>query len=176
MVQDTRTKESVIARHGLPAATWIETGTYKGDTTEFLARSALWVFSIEPGPKLFADAVVRFKGYKNVQILNGLSEEVLPALLPKVSGEVCFWLDGHYTDELTHMGPQDTPIADELAAIAEHVRRWTKTVVLIDDVHLFTGQKHIYGPYPPISEIMDWAKRHTLRYTIESDIFIASNA
>lgn len=177
MVQDTQTKEAVLTRHGIAGAVWIETGTYLGDTTEFLALGgAKMVFSIEPGPKLFADAVERFRDFTNVQILCGLSEEVLPTLLPKIGGpDVCFWLDGHYTDELTYRGPQDTPIVDELAAIASHIRRWTRTVVLIDDVHLFTGKMHVYGRYPPIREVMDWCKRHKLRHTIASDIFIAWN-
>ena len=176
-MQERQALEETLTRHGIAGATWIETGTYLGDTTEFLARSALMVFSIEPGPKLFADAVAFFARYDNVQILCGLSEEILPALLPKIGGpDVCFWLDGHYSDELTHKGPQDTPIADELSAIANHVRRWKRTVVFVDDVHLFTGQKHIYGPYPPMSDLMDWAKRQNLRYTIENDIFIAKNA
>lgn len=175
MVQDRAARELLLTRYGAPGVTWIETGTYLGDTTEFLSLWGTQIYSIEPGPKLYADAVARFKGQANVQILFGLSEEVLPALLPKVSGDVCFWLDGHYSDELTHKGPQDTPIADELSCIGNHVRRWKSTVVMIDDVHLFTGQKHIYGPYPTIAEVMDWAKRHTLRYTIESDIFIAWN-
>ena len=176
-MQERAELENALTRHGIAGAVWIETGTYLGDTTEYLALGgAKMVFSIEPGPKLFADAVERFRDFANVQILCGLSEEVLPTLLPKIGGpDVCFWLDGHYSDELTHKGPQDTPIADELAAIGNHVRRWKSTVVIIDDVHLFTGKSTSMGPIRPSREVMDWAKRHTLRYTIESDIFIAWN-
>jgi hypothetical protein len=130
-MQERAELEAVITRYGIAGATWIETGTYAGDTAEYLALGgAKMVFSIEPGPKLFAAADTRFKNYPNVDILFGLSEDVLPILLPTIEGpDVCFWLDGHYSDELTHRGPQDTPIAEELQAIGNHIRRWTNTAL-----------------------------------------------
>ncbi len=171
-MQDIAARQDVLTRNGLFDATWVETGTYLGETTEFLSHIAKMVYSIEPGPKLFADAHEHFKNYTNVRIINGLSEDVLPALLPVLSGDVCFWLDGHYTDDLTHKGPQDTPIVDELACIAENISRMDRVVVLTDDVHLFNGEKHIYGAYPKIETIMDWAIDHEMTWHIEHDIFI----
>ena len=164
--------QGVLTRYGLPDATWVETGTYLGDTTEFLARTARIVYSIEPGLKLYADACKRFAHHANVKVINGLSEDVLPALLPVLTGDVCFWLDGHYTDESTHKGPQDTPILDELNCIGDNLSRFEDMVVLIDDVHLFNGEKHIYGAYPKIEDIMDWAIDHEMNWHIEHDIFI----
>lgn len=172
-MQDIAERDDVLTRNGLADATWVETGTYLGDTTEFLAgQTKRIVYSIEPSPKLFADACERFKNRLNVKIINGLSEDVLPNLLPRLHGDVCFWLDGHYTDELTHKGPQDTPIVDELACIAENISRMDRVVVLIDDVHLFNGEKHIYGAYPKIEDVMDWAIDHEMNWHIEHDIFI----
>jgi hypothetical protein len=112
-VQDKVIREDVLTRNGWPNATWVETGTYLGDTTEFLSHTARMVYSIEPGVKLYVDACDRFAHRANVKVLYGLSEDVLPALLPGLTGDVCFWLDGHYTDESTHRGPQDTPIVDD---------------------------------------------------------------
>ena len=171
-MQDIATRQDVLTRNGLFDATWVETGTYLGDTTEFLSRIAKMVYSIEPGPQLFADARKRLAHLANVELFNGLSEDVLPALLQELSGDVCFWLDGHYTDESTHKGPQDTPIVDELACIAENISSMGNVVVLIDDVHLFNGEKHIYGAYPKIEDVMDWAIDHEMNWHIEHDIFI----
>jgi hypothetical protein len=172
-MQEAAQKEDVLTRNGLAYATWVETGTYLGDTTEFLARHARMVFSVEPGPQLFADASKRFAHHTNVGIFNGLSEDVLPVLLPGLSGDVCFWLDGHYTDESTHKGPQDTPILDELNCIGDNIARFDHVVVLIDDVHLFNGQTHIYGAYPRIEQITEWALAAKLNWHIEHDIFVA---
>lgn len=45
-------KRSIILRLGLPNATWIETGTYLGDTTGLLAAQGGPVISIEPAAAL----------------------------------------------------------------------------------------------------------------------------
>ncbi len=172
-MQETALKEGVLTRHGLADATWVETGTYLGDTTEFLSRFARVVYSIEPGEKLYLDARKRFNGQPNIRLVNGLSEDVLPVLLPLLDGNICFWLDGHYTDESTHKGPQDTPILDELLCIGDNITRFDHVVVLIDDVHLFNGQTHIYGAYPRIEQIAEWALAAKLNWHIEHDIFIA---
>ncbi len=171
-MQDSATRQDVLTRNGLFDAIWVETGTYLGETTQFLSLIAKMVYSIEPEPKLFAFAHAYFKNYANVKIINGLSENILPELLPTLHGDVCFWLDGHYTDELTYKGPQDTPIADELACIGDNLSTMGKIVVMIDDVHLFNGKTHIYGAYPRIEEIADWAAHHKLIWHIEHDIFI----
>jgi hypothetical protein len=175
-VQETIERQALFRKHGIPGATWVETGTYRGDTTEFLAGIASAVYSFEPGVKLYEAACQRFKGRGlNVMLINRLSEEGLPQLLPWLSGDVCFWLDGHYSGEDTYKGPQDTPIRDELAAIGGHIARWSKVVVFIDDVHLFTGAKHVYGRYPKLDGIAMWAQNHKLAWHIDSDIFIAKN-
>jgi hypothetical protein len=99
-------KQRVVRRNGLPNATWVETGTYLGDTTSVLSRIGSMVYSIEPEPSLFANARKRFAGVRNVEIINGLSEDVLPALLPQLRDDVCFWLDGHYSAGLTSRVPR----------------------------------------------------------------------
>jgi hypothetical protein len=174
-MQDRALMEEVLTRNGFTGATWIESGTYLGDTTEFLSCSAKMVYSIEPGDRLFLEAHKRFKRHANVRIINGLSENVLPELLPHIAGNVCFWLDGQYSDELTHKGPQDTPIVDELACIADNLARWSKVVVFIDDLHLFTGKQHVYGPYPHLDAVTAWAENHAMTWHTESDIFVCRN-
>ena len=165
-------KQSVLLRNGINDSVWIETGTYLGDTTDFLARRSRHVYSIEPESALFEKARVRFESFPNVSILNDISENALPALLSSLNGNLCFWLDGHYSAGNTFAGPNDTPLRQELDCIAQNLHRFDGVVVLIDDIRL-CGKKHIYGEYPTLDELVAFASSTGLAWHIESDIFVA---
>lgn len=167
----TFVKRKVFERHALPDATWVETGTFRGDTAEFLSRSARRVVTIEPEPQLFAAARERFRGSDRVEVVNGPSEEVLPRLVPSLEGNVCFWLDGHHSGKDTFLGETSCPILAELAAIGAQLPRWKGVVVLVDDVRLFGAPEE--PGYPPLHALVDWARQHGLRWVIEHDIFVA---
>jgi hypothetical protein len=168
-------KQVVLLRNGLRDATWIETGTYLGETTAVLSTVAKIVYSIEPEPSLFSNAEQKFKNTSNVKIIKGLSEDVLPQLLPAISGDICFWLDGHYSAGITFKGPQDTPIIDELAVIGRAITNACKFVVMVDDVRCFNPKHPEFTGYPSVDVLIDWAREHRLTWHIEHDIFIAKN-
>jgi len=168
-------KQRVLLRNGLRDATWVETGTYMGDTTSALSQVAKMVYSIEPEPTLFSKAEQRFSNTSNVKIINGVSEDVLPRLLPTLNGDVCFWLDGHYSAGITFKGPQDTPIIEELSAIEKNLVRMSNFVVMIDDVRCFDPTNPAFSAYPPVDALVDWARKHNLTWHIEHDIFVAKS-
>lgn len=168
-------KNSCLLRNGIANAVWIETGTYLGSTTCFLARRASMVYSIEPALTLFANAREYFAQFKNVEIINGTSEEVLPRLLPAISGDVSFWLDGYYSHGITFKGSNTTPIAEEPQCIGEHLSHFQSVVVLVDDIRCFNPHIGEYSAYPSIDFLVDWARKNNLRWHIEHDIFIAKN-
>lgn len=167
-------KRSVLRRHHIPGATWIETGTFKGDTTAFLAGFADRVVSLEPAPGLFAAAEARFRGAPHVQIVNAPSETAFPGLLADIDGPVCFWLDGHYSAGSTFQGETDTPIGVEMDAIEAALPRLGPVAVLIDDIRLFDPENPIHAGYPALDAVVDWARRCGLNWKIEYDIFIAT--
>ena len=168
-------KQKVLLRNGLRDATWVESGTFMGDTTSVLSRVAKMVYSIEPEPALFSKAEQKFRNTSNVKIIKGLSEDIFPKLLPTISGNVCFWLDGHYSAGITFKGPQETPILDELAAIGRHIAKMSKIVVMVDDVRCFDPSNPEFSAYPPVDVLVDWARKLNLTWHIEHDIFIAKN-
>jgi len=170
-----RVREQVLLRLGQPDAIWVETGTFYGNTTHFLALNFRFVFSIEPEPTLFAKALNRFADRPNIKIINGLSEDVFPELLPTLPAEVNFWLDGHYSAGDTHKGPVDTPIVQELACIEEHLARFSKLTVLVDDIRCFNPAIEAFADYPSVDYLVDWARRLKLFWHIEHDIFVATN-
>ena len=166
-------KWSVLTRYGHPRGTWVETGTYMGQTTEFLSRTASHVYSIEPSAELAQAAVERFQATPNVTILQGLSEDCLPAILNDLSRPVSFWLDGHFSSGNTFQGPSDTPIRAELAAIEPHLAQWSAVTVLVDDVRCFDPSNPSFADYPTRGWLVDWAEGNHLNWLIEHDIFIA---
>ena len=166
-------KQGCLLRNGLPDATWVETGTFLGQTTQLLSIHGTQVYSIEPEPKLFARARTLFNQCGNVEILNGTSEEVFPTLLPHITGDVNFWLDGHYSAGITFKGPQDTPILDELECISRNIDNFGRICVLVDDIRCFNPRLPEYTTYPSLDTLVDWATRHKLSWHVEHDIFIA---
>jgi hypothetical protein len=168
-------KQRVLLRNGLPDATWVETGTYMGDTTSILSTVAKMVYSIEPEPALFSKAEEKFRNTSNVKIIKGLSEDVFPKLLPAITGNICFWLDGHYSADITFKGPQDTPIVEELTAIERNIAKMSKIVVMVDDIRCFDPKNPEFSAYPSVDLLVDWARKHNLTWHIEHDIFIAKN-
>jgi hypothetical protein len=167
-------KHSVLRRHNIPGATWIETGTARGDTTAILADFSPRVITIEPEPNFHAAAQVRFRNVNNVKLICGLSETAFPALMENIDGDVCFWLDGHYSGSTTFQAETDTPITLELETIENALSRLGQVAVLIDDVRCFDPDMADFRDYPPLDYLVDWARNTGLKWKIEQDIFVAT--
>jgi len=103
-----------------------------------------------------------------------MSEEVLPKILSTLEGNVCFWLDGHYSGGNTFAGPSDTPLLFELEQISKFISDWDRVVIAIDDIR-FCGKFHIYGKYPALNHLVDFARAHDLSWHIEHDIFVTKS-
>lgn len=166
-------KLGVLTRYGHPSGIWVESGTFLGDTTRVLARHADRVFTIEPSPELATRARRRLVGLRNVEVLEGRSEDVMPTLVGQLSGTVSFWLDGHTSGGFTYAGESATPIRDELSTIAHYLDRFDKVTVLVDDFRGFGGRFDDDGAYPARSTLVRWADTHSLNWTVEHDIFVA---
>jgi len=127
---------------------FVETGTYLGDTLEYIAKSGVFCTSIELSQELYEAACKRFNGYKNVRLLQGDSGLRLPELLAEIKTPVLFWLDGHYISDNTASDETHTPISVELQAILSHPIR--QHVILIDDAHAFDGT----NGYPHLDDLL----------------------
>ncbi|MGI9345801.1 MAG: hypothetical protein ACR2PW_06020 [Gammaproteobacteria bacterium] len=164
-------KQNVLLKYAVPQAQWVETGTYFGTTTQFLAERFDFVYSIEPGKELFDRARRLFSG-RNIELLNGTSEEMLPQLLPKLKGNINFWLDGHYSAGVTFQGPQDCPVEDELSNIDKNLNKFNDISIFIDDIHCFWPDEARYSNYPSVGLLVDWAHKRNFFWRIKHDIFI----
>jgi hypothetical protein len=167
-------KQNILMKYCVPAAPWVETGTYLGTTTRFLAARSPKVHSIEPAPALYQDAAKRFRG-SNVVMHHGTSEEILPRLLADVHGSVNFWLDGHYSAGLTYKSSEESPLLDELAAIRANLSHMGDVAIFIDDIRCcipIADQRE--GGYPALDELVAWARDNGFAWRIEQDIMIVN--
>jgi hypothetical protein len=149
---------SYAQQYGL--RTFVETGTFFGDTTAALRPHVDQVLTIELSPELAGRARQRFARAPNVHILEGDSSLLLPEILAQLREPALFWLDGHYSAGITARGNEDTPVRTELRAILEHPIR--KHVILIDDARDFKG-----GEYPTIEEVAETVRSHSSGYNFD---------
>ena len=152
---------------------WIETGTYTGDTTNFLAGNSNFVYSIEPEMNLAELAKKRFKKNTKIEIIHGTSEDEFEKVLSKLNGEVSIWLDGHYSAGNTFKGEQETPIRQELNAIEKLLDRFKSINVFIDDFRCFDPENPDFKEYPSKQFLVNWAEKCNLKWTVQHDIFYA---
>jgi hypothetical protein len=138
-------KHRVIAEYAHGFDTFVETGTFRGDTIEAVRSTFRAVWSIELSHNLAAAARRRFAASPNVQIVEGDSGAILPGLLAHLDGPVLFWLDGHWCGGETAKGEIETPLLAELRAV---LARHDADVILIDDARLL-GR----GDYPSVQTV-----------------------
>ena len=166
-------KTQVLKRNGTQSGTWVETGTYLGDTTKFLANNFpnSKIFSLEPQNSIFKFAKLRLRRKNNVEIINGSSEEMFEQILNKLDGPVNFWLDGHFSGDITFQGESISPIIKELNLIEKYKARMGDLAVFIDDIRDF--DEDLNSGYPSRDSLVAWANKNNLKWNIEQDIFIA---
>lgn len=163
-------KQGVLLRNALPDGLWVETGTYVGTTTQFLAEHYNFVHTIEPAEIFYQKAVKKFMGM-NVNVHHGSSEQVMPELLKQLSGNANFWLDGHYSGGETFYGDQECPIIDELDAIRSNRANLNKITIFIDDIRCFYPDT-LQSGYPLISYLTNWSEENGMTWRIEHDIMV----
>lgn len=148
-------------RWGLP--NFIETGTYKAETTRWAADNFSRVISIENWEPYYLRCVDRCEHYDNIELLFGDSRLMLVEALERIAKPALIWLDAHYGG--TPDRGRDCPLLAELATIRKDGRGH---VILIDDMHSFQGG--IEG-YPTMAEICMALSGY--RLSVTGDILLA---
>lgn len=156
-----QTIRSYARRYGLRS--FVETGTFYGDTAAAVRSQVDTVITIEISPLLAAKARRRFELDQHVRVLEGDSGELLPDLMSGLPATL-FWLDGHYSGGVTGRGEEDTPIRAELATIFAHAAG-RGHVILIDDARHFDGSE-----YPSLREIAELARSSDYLCDVRDDI------
>lgn len=126
---------------------FVETGTYKGDTVAWASDFFDRVVSIELSDDYYERAVKRYGDREPVELLHGRSEEELPDVLKSLDGSAILWLDAHFSGGDTAGEDHQCPLLDELAALEEAEHRH---YVLVDDARRFLA------PPPPPGSPEEW--------------------
>jgi hypothetical protein len=118
----------------------IETGTFRGTTTEWFAQFGLPVETVETDQRFFSFAKARLSKFSNVEVRLDSSVSFLVKRLTHVDprDRVLFYLDAHWENSL--------PLREELQVIfVNH----TNSVVVIDDFNVRDDTGYSYDNYGP---------------------------
>ena len=121
----------------------VETGTYRGTTTEMLASAGTPVVTIEAHPRHYGFARVRLRKLPNVDLRMGDSRQAMAKLFhrigpPSQPGTLFAYLDAHWNADL--------PLAQEL----DLAFTWDRdAIVMIDDFQVPDDPGYGYDDYGP---------------------------
>lgn len=150
---------AVALSHICHVQTFIETGTYKGDTAAAVAPWFKVVYTIEGVRERYAQTSKR-QFPENVKMLFGTSPSKLNLLFGKISEPCLIFLDAHWThcgypieDDPLQQALHPCPLLAELDEIDMRVPH----VILIDDFRFFAHPPPNRGPveaWPSLDRIM----------------------
>jgi hypothetical protein len=139
-------------RRTFQVETFIETGTFQGETAAWASRHFPRVITIERSDNLHREARARHINQSNVSFLLGDSREKLRELLPGLQGPLVFWLDAHLCGGETYGHGDECPLLEEVAAIKAS---GVVAFILVDDARLFLAPPagHDIKAWPGLQEV-----------------------
>lgn len=147
-------------------ATFVETGTHKGNTAEWASSYFEKVFTIEGSELWYERTKQRLSPQSNVSMLFGHSARVLPEVVGQLAGPALFWLDAHWSGRQTAGADDQCPLLGEIAAINSPA---LDHFVLIDDARLFLSPPappHNVDQWPDIAAILATLNAAHPKYTV----------
>ena len=135
-------------------ATFVETGTHKGNTAAWASSRFQKVVTIEGSDVWYERTKPRLDPLGNVSIIKGHSAQVLPEVVSQLTAPALFWLDAHWSGRQTAGADDQCPLIGEIAAINSST---LDHFVLIDDARLFLSPPeppHNVDQWPDIAAIL----------------------
>jgi len=123
----------------LTIVTIVETGTFRGTTTAYMAKTGLPIFSCELRPRYFHYSSLRLANIPNIRLERADSRRFLRELLDEnllPPGPALFYLDAHWEHDL--------PVWEEVDQIFS---RHPSPVVMVDDFRVPTDSGFAYDDY-----------------------------
>lgn len=141
---------------------FVETGTYKANTTTRMARHFQHVHSIEIVEHLWKHSTQRIQqeGLNNVTLHHGDSVQKLHLIMPHVSDGAVFFIDAHQSGKDTGNNGTWVPLLKELDVILSY--DLGPSVFIIDDLRLWKTQKPWDWKHITNETILDQFKSHNV--------------
>jgi len=154
--------------------TFVETGTFKGETSTWAAKNFKNVFTVEYSSLLYETALKNLSKYQNIKCFFGSSPARLPEILSQLNTSAIFWLDAHWCGGSTYGAGDECPLLEEIALI---IQRPENHIIIIDDARLFMkspSKFHSGNQWPGLDEIVGLLSKRPGFYTFSSEDVIVS--
>lgn len=140
--------------HTLAIEEIVETGTYRGTTTEWFAQFRRPVETVEISERFSTFAKMRLGKFENVKVVKSSSVPFLKDRISRTSADtrLLFYLDSHWEDHL--------PLSEELELIFSY---YSQCTVLVDDFEVEDDPGYGFDQYSP-------SKRLTLGYISQASL------
>jgi hypothetical protein len=128
--------------------TFVETGSYRGFTLDFMKSRFRSIHSIELSDKWFRFCKDKFKHHPHMHFYHGNSTELLPKVLDAITEPAIVFLDAHYSGGSTVKADDkcDSPLLTELAYLRS---RRAHDIIIVDDTGFFDAK----GGEEPLSSV-----------------------
>jgi hypothetical protein len=143
---------------------FVETGTYKADSTVIAAKLYDNVYTIEIFKPLYEESKLRAEneGITNIQFYNGDSLDKLKEITPLVTDGAVFFIDAHISGNDSGWNGNDrVPIIQELDIILSH--DLGTSVFIIDDLRLWKTIKAFDWEHITNSVIIEKFKQRNIK-------------
>jgi hypothetical protein len=131
--------------------TIIETGSHRGNGAATFALVFKKVYSIELSDSLYEHCLKTHR-VDNIEFIHGASTDVLPSLMPKITGDYMVFLDAHGSGGDTTFDPRvgrhGAPVIEELEAMKPNPPK----IIVVDDLRCFDDKQL---QYPSRQQIID---------------------
>ena len=103
-----------ILQENYAISTFIETGTFQGDTALWASDHFDDVYTIEFSKKIYKDTIAKFQNRSNINFLFGDSRSRISEIIPNLHKPALFWLDSHWCGGSTYGEEDQCPLLAEI--------------------------------------------------------------
>ncbi|NMC76452.1 MAG: hypothetical protein GYA60_04055 [Candidatus Methanofastidiosa archaeon] len=147
-------EEAEFLKNAMHLDTFIEGGTYYGNTSLYASNIFKKVFTIEYSHVVFEKASIILKDVPNIKIFEGDTRDHFKKLSAE-NDNILYWLDSHWSGGETYGEEDECPLIEELNIIFKNKKN---CAVLIDDARFFLSpppSPHKISSWPSIKDIVE---------------------